>query len=49
MIKCTETFGYEVSKPREFPIRTNRFEDWERAIRDNINPSVQAVVLLLPG
>lgn len=49
MMKCTETFGYEVAKPREFAIRTNRFDEWERTIRENINPSVQAVVLLLPG
>lgn len=49
MMKCTETFGYDVMKPREFSIRTNRFEDWEQTIKANINPSVQAIVLLLPG
>jgi len=49
MIKCTESFGYCVEKPREFQIRGTRFSDWEEAIRKNINPSVQAVVLLLPG
>ena len=47
--KCTESFAYDVKKPREFPIRTNRFEDWEKVIRENINSSVQAIVLILPG
>lgn len=49
MMKCTETFGYEVMKPREFAVRSNRFDEWENVIRQSINPSVQAVVLLLPG
>jgi aubergine len=49
MMKCTETFGYEVTKPKEFAIRTNRFDDWQRVVKENLNPSVQAVVLLLPG
>ncbi len=49
MQKCTETFGYEINKPREFSIRSTRFEDWERSIKENINTSVQAVVFLLPG
>jgi hypothetical protein len=49
MMKCTETFGYEVMKPREFAVRGNRFSEWETMIKQNINPSVQAVVLLLPG
>ncbi len=49
LYKCTESFQYEVKKPREFPIKSNRYEDWERVIKENINPSVQAIVLILPG
>ena len=48
-MRCTETFNYEVRKPREFAMRSNRFEEWEREIRGSINTTVQAVVLLLPG
>ena len=49
MCKCFEQFNYKVQKPREFPVRSNRFQDWEQLIRDNLNPSVQAIVLILPG
>jgi hypothetical protein len=49
MMRCTETFNYEVRKPREFAMRSTRYEDWEREIRASINTTVQAVVLLLPG
>ena len=37
MNKCCDSFAYEVKKPREFPVRTNRFEDWEATIRTHIN------------
>jgi aubergine-like protein len=49
MQKCTETFHYQVSKPREFAMRTNRFDDWQREIKQSVNSSVQMLVLLLPG
>ena len=49
MQKCFEQINYKVGRPREFPVRSNRFPDWERALKDNLNPSVQAVVLILPG
>lgn len=40
MEKCTESFDFRVNKPKEFKIRTNRFEDWERTIKDNLNNTV---------
>lgn len=33
MMKCTETFGYDICKPKEFCQRSNRFDDWERSIQ----------------
>jgi len=30
-------------------VRSNRINDWEQQIRQNLNPSVQAIVLILPG
>ena len=49
MQKCFEQISYKVGRPREFPVRSNRFSDWETALKSNLNPSVQAVVLILPG
>jgi aubergine len=49
MGKCLEQINYSAQQPREFPIRSNRFQDWERTLKDNLNPSVRCVVLLLPG
>ena len=36
-------------KPKEFQIKGTRLSDWENSIKDNLNPSVQAIVLILPG
>jgi aubergine-like protein len=49
MLKCCEQFKYAVQKPREFCLRTNKFSEWEQCLKDNLNSSVQAVVLILPG
>jgi len=35
--------------PKEFFIDGKNFEDWERTFSSNLDPSVQAVILLLPG
>ena len=48
-MRCIETFDYEVCKPREFPIRSNKFDDWREVIERSLNSTVQAVVLILPG
>jgi hypothetical protein len=40
MGQCFEQFRYNVSKPREFAVRSNNFRDWEKMIRDNLNPQV---------
>ena len=49
MQKCFEQINYKVGRPREFPVRTNRFQDWEQSLKSSLNPSVQAIVLILPG
>ena len=49
MQKCCEQFKYQASKPREFCVKGTRFADWERAVKENLNASVQAIVLILPG
>eukprot|EP00347_Sterkiella_histriomuscorum_P022394 403330644 len=49
MQKCCEQFQYKASRPREFLVRGTRPSDWMQAIKDNLNNSVQAVVLILPG
>lgn len=49
MGKCFDTIQYDSNRPREFAIRGNNFREWEKTLRDNLNPEVQCVVLLLPG
>jgi ribulose-5-phosphate 4-epimerase/fuculose-1-phosphate aldolase len=33
MQKCCEQFRYTVQKPREFGIRSNRFPEWQQALK----------------
>ena len=49
MQKCCEQFKYTANKPREFPVKGTRFADWENALKSNLNNSVQAIILILPG
>lgn len=49
MGQCFSTINYDSNRPREFPVRGNRFNEWERILDDNLNSDVQCVVLLLPG
>lgn len=45
-----ETFQYKMSEPRIFKVGKGRDpSDWERTLKANLDPSVQAVVLILPG
>jgi len=47
--KCVETFNYPMGQPKEFAIEGKSYDDWEKVMKANLNPSVQAVILLLPG
>ena len=47
--KCVETFQYPMQAPKEFFIDGRNYEDWERSFNKVLDPSVQAVILLLPG
>lgn len=47
--KCVETFNYPMNPPKEFFIDGRNFEDWQDKFNQVLDPSVQAVILLLPG
>lgn len=47
--KCVETFNYPMDQPKQFLIDGKNFDDWEYMFKKNLDPSVQAVILLLPG
>lgn len=47
--KCVETFNYPMDQPREFVVDGKNYEDWESVFKKNLDPTVQAVILLLPG
>ena len=47
--KCVETFNYPMDPPKEFFVDGRNYEDWEDTFRKVLDPSVQAVILLLPG
>lgn len=49
MEKCFQQINYPVSQPRLFPIRSNRYPEWENALKSNLNSKVQAIVCILPG
>jgi aubergine-like protein len=43
------TFNYQMNKPPIFLVKSQNFRDWENELSKNINPNVQAVVLIIPG
>ena len=47
--KCVETFNYPMDPPKEFFVDGRNYEDWEDNFKKVLDPSVQAVILLLPG
>lgn len=47
--ECVRSFNYPMDEPRLFEIHGKKFEDWEKALKMNTDPSVQAVILLMPG
>lgn len=38
-----------MNPPRGFVVKSNRFEDWEKSLTNNIIPGVKLVILLLPS
>lgn len=49
--KCLQQFGFTYAKPALFKLQGNpqRFDTWEKSLRANLRPGVQAIVLLMPG
>lgn len=38
MKQCFQTINYSSNPPREFPIRGNRFPEWETELKKNLGP-----------
>jgi len=50
MEECLKQFGYESAAPAVFPVKGGMNADaWKKELKARMNPSVQAVVILLPG
>ena len=49
MKQCFQQVNYEADAPRIFEVNSPRVEDWMKELKSNLNPQVQAVVLILPG
>jgi aubergine-like protein len=47
--KSVDTFGYPMDRPGEFYVEGRDFSAWERMFQKNLDASVGAVILLLPG
>ena len=47
--ECVNTFNYPMARPKEFYVEGRNFEDWQYSFKKNLDPTVQAVILLLPG
>jgi hypothetical protein len=47
--KCLDSIKYFSNRPKEFVLKSSNFKEWEGCIRNNFNPNVQCVILLLPG
>jgi hypothetical protein len=44
-----KTFKYKTDEIKKISVRSNNYNDWENAIKNNLNSSTQFVVLLIPG
>jgi len=50
MEQCLQQCGYDSAAPAVFQVsNAMRIDNWKKEIKAKLNPSVQAVVLLLPG
>lgn len=49
MGQVLSTFRYKTGELKKFGVRSNNFNDWKGAVMNNLNPSTQAVILLIPG
>ena len=47
--ECLQTFDFKMRQPRIFTIESNSFNEWKRRLENELNESVQAVVLILSG
>jgi aubergine-like protein len=49
--KSLSQFGFSYAKPALFKLQGNpqRFETWEKSLKANLRPGVQAIVMLMPG
>jgi aubergine-like protein len=44
-----QQFEVQCQKPVIFPVRGDRWEEWDRNLREKLNPQVQLIVCILPG
>ncbi len=50
MDACLKQIGYEADAPALFPVKPGmKIDAWLQALKKNLNPSISAVVLILPG
>ncbi|OMJ83571.1 hypothetical protein SteCoe_15480 [Stentor coeruleus] len=44
-----KTFNVACEKPAQFSIASDRWEDWDRILRQTLNPGVKIIICVLPG
>jgi len=47
--QVVRTFRIDCSQPKKFPVRTENWSDWDRKLREVLNPEVDMMVCILPG
>ncbi|XP_071132212.1 piwi-like protein 1 [Mytilus edulis] len=48
MLKCCPQMGIQCNNPTRYELRDDRTETYIKSLRDNINPTVQMVVIIFP-
>ena len=49
LCQSVKTFKYSMDRPKQFIVNSNRIEDWCAMLKKNLNPSVEFVIMILPG
>ncbi|OMJ75543.1 hypothetical protein SteCoe_25277 [Stentor coeruleus] len=49
LIQVIKTFNVSCEKPAIFSVSSDKWNDWDRVLRQSLNPTVKIVICVLPG
>ena len=49
LAQVIKTYNVQSDKPLLFGVRTDKWNDWDAVLKQNLNPSIKMIVCILPG